>query len=372
MMARPDPTESPRTRTLFVSSNGVGMGHLTRLLAVARRLPETHQTIFLTMSQALSVIHQFGFHAEYLPSHQQTLADIEDWNNWLAIELTEFFDRFSIGGVVFDGNLVFPGLAEAVAARARCPLIWIRRGMWREDQDNSPSLLSGETADLIIEPDDVASELDTGVTAELRGEVQVVNPIRLLDDDEVLSRDESCRKLGLDPDLRYVLIQLGSGNNANVADLIGSVIAALDGSKVQPVIAEWLTSELRYDLWPQVPRLSCYPISRYYEAFDFTVSAAGYNSFNELIGFAVPSILVPNLNRSMDDQRARAEFAGRHGAALHLELDDFSNLDSMLEEIMNSDRRQSIKEQCRLIAKPNGAREAARAVASRAIGESGR
>jgi hypothetical protein len=242
MMARPDPTESPRTRTLFVSSNGVGMGHLTRLLAVARRLPETHQTIFLTMSQALSVIHQFGFHAEYLPSHQQTLADIEDWNNWLAIELTEFFDRFSIGGVVFDGNLVFPGLAEAVAARARCPLIWIRRGMWREDQDNSPSLLSGETADLIIEPDDVASELDTGVTAELRGEVQVVNPIRLLDDDEVLSRDESFRKLGLDPDRRYVLIQLGSGNNANVADLIGSVIAALDGSKVQPVIAEWLTS----------------------------------------------------------------------------------------------------------------------------------
>ena len=371
-MARPNSTESPATRMLFVSSNGVGMGHLTRLLAVARRLPENHETIFLTMSQALSIIDQFGFHAEYLPSHQQTLSDIEDWNNWLAIELTEILDRFSIGGVVFDGNLVFPGLADAVSARARSPLIWIRRGMWRADQDNSPSLLSGEAADLVIEPDDIASDLDTGVTAELRDEVQIVDPIRLLDDDEVLSRDESCHKLGLDPNRLYALIQLGSGNNANVLDLIGSVIAALHGSEVQPVIAEWLTAELRYDLWPRVPRLSCYPISRYYRAFDFTVSAAGYNSFNELIGFGVPSILVPNLNRSMDDQRARAEFASRHGAALHLELDDFSNLDSVLEEIMDSDRRQTMRGQCRLIAKPNGAQEAARAIASRVTGEGGR
>jgi hypothetical protein len=339
------------------------MGHLSRLLAVARRLPDTLEAVFLTMSQALPVVRQFGFHVEYLPFHLQTRSPLEQWNAWLAKTLDQILDAYSIRGVVFDGNVVYSGILDSVLPRNDCPLIWIRRAMWRSDQDNSVSLLSGRGVDLIIEPSDVAADFDTGASADGPGEVVLVDPIRLLDPDEILPRDEGCRALGLDPAERYVLIQLGAGNNYNYIDLIDSVIRILGEWRLaRPVIAEWLTADFGLDLWPEVPRLRCYPISRYYRAFDFTVSAAGYNSFNEILSFGVPAVLVPNLNRAMDDQGARAAFADQHGAAVHLGREMLPELDRVLTAMLHADRRQAMTERCRLIAKPNGAEHAVRLV----------
>lgn len=353
----------PVSPVLFLSSNGVGMGHLTRLLAVARRLPDSVQTVFLTMSQALSVIHQFGFHAEYVPSHSDTQSDIAHWNTWLARFLEQILDAYSIKAVVFDGNVVYPGICNAVSTRANCPLVWIRRGMWRADQDNSESLSSGRAADLIIEPGDIAAKFDSGASIQDRDRVVAIEPIRLLDPHEILPRDESCHKLGLDPDQRYVLIQLGAGNNYNFIDLIDSTVSILKASRVaQPVFAQWLTADLMFDLWPDVPRLQCFPISRYYRAFDFTVSAAGYNSFNEIISFGVPSVLVPNLNRAMDDQSARAAYADQHGAAIHLDQEMLPNLEKILAAMLEASRRQVMTASCLEIARPNGAEEAAQLI----------
>ncbi len=363
MMAQSASSERSTARLLFVSSNGVGMGHLSRLLAVARRLPDSYEAVFLTMSQALSVIAQFGFHAEYVPSQQHTRSDMASWNAWLRRKLDQVLDTYEIQAVVFDGNIVYSGLREAVSSRRNCQLIWIRRGMWRSDQDNSQSLLSRENVDLIIEPGDVASDFDSGASAEQRQGVVFVDPIRLLDPNEVLPRDEACRTLDLDPDACNVLIQLGAGNNYNFVDLIGSAIETLGKSKItRPVIAEWITSDIGLDLWPRIPRLRCFPITRYYRAFDFTISAAGYNSFNEIIGFGVPSLLAPNLNRAMDDQSARAAFADLHGAAVHLDHDMLPILDQVLGAMMDKERRQAMKEKCQLIAKPNGAERAAQIV----------
>lgn len=359
-MVQPASKATPAAQVLLVSSNGVGMGHLSRLLAVARRLPETVNSLFLTMSQALSVVHQFGFHGEYLPSHLQTRSTLEDWNTWLSRTLDQILEAYSIRAVVYDGNVVYSGILESLSARRDCPLIWIRRGMWRPDQENTQSLLSGRNVDLIIEPDDIAGQFDSGASAENRERVVTVNPIRLLDEGEILPRQESCRTIGLDPGDRYVLIQLGAGNNYSYVDLIESVIQILGQSRLaRPVIAEWLTADFGMDLWPDVPRLRCFPISRYFRAFDYAISAAGYNSFNEIVSFAVPSVLVPNLNRAMDDQGARAAFADDHGAAIHLDREMLPELDRVLTTMFDEGRQQAMKEKCQLIAKPNGAEQAA-------------
>ena len=39
-----------RHRVLFVTSNGTGLGHLTRTMAIARRLDERFQPLILTLS----------------------------------------------------------------------------------------------------------------------------------------------------------------------------------------------------------------------------------------------------------------------------------------------------------------------------------
>lgn len=360
MMNRSGDSRLGRPRVLFVSSNGVGMGHLTRLLAIARRLPASIEASFVSMSQGFTVIEQFGFETEYVPCLQHTLSGAEDWNGWLAQTLEHLLDSKPAIAVVFDGNVVYPGLASVVGERS-LPLIWIRRGMWRSDQDTSESVASARHAALVIEPDDVAAALDSGAAERRQGAV-VVDPIRLLEDDEVLTRRESCRVLGLDPDDRYVLIQLGAGNNYNFVDLMQSVIEGLEGLSLRPVIVEWLTAELGFNLWPNLTRLRAFPIGRYVRAFDFVISAVGYNTFNEIISLEVPSVLVPNRNRSMDDQSARAAFADREGAAVHLDDELTPKIAEVLESMLDPERRQMMAANCRRIAKPNGAWSAAQLV----------
>ena len=352
-----------RPRALFLCSNGVGVGHLTRLLAVARRVDRGLDPVFFSLSQAGQVVRRFGFPCEYMPSADVTFADHAEWNEWFELTLAQVLDGYGINTVVFDGSLPYIGMCREVASRRDCRLVWVRRGMWRASQDNSVHLSRSPFADLIIAPGEVAASHDHGATVAAGDGAVAVDPIRLLDEHELLPRRRACAALGLDPHERYMLIQLGAGNNFSFTDLIDRIVARLqrDGG-VRPVIAQWLTSSLPPDLWRGVPRLRCYPISRYYKAFDFSVSAAGYNSFHEVIGYGVPTVFAPNRHEIMDDQAGRAAFADGNDAAIYLDEDAEPLLDTVLTVMLDAANRAALRRGCRRLARPNGAVEAARLV----------
>ncbi|MDQ2676959.1 MAG: hypothetical protein M3Y34_09135, partial [Actinomycetota bacterium] len=56
-------------RILFLSSNGTGLGHLTRSMAIARRLDKSLEPSFFTLSGAAPVVADQGFEVEFAASY---------------------------------------------------------------------------------------------------------------------------------------------------------------------------------------------------------------------------------------------------------------------------------------------------------------
>ena len=58
-------------RVLFVTSNGTGLGHLTRSMAIARRLRSGLEPFFITFSAGAPVVREQGFPVEYIASYDR-------------------------------------------------------------------------------------------------------------------------------------------------------------------------------------------------------------------------------------------------------------------------------------------------------------
>jgi UDP-N-acetylglucosamine:LPS N-acetylglucosamine transferase len=161
-----------------------------------------------------------------------------------------------------------------------------------------------------------------------------------------------------------VLVQLGSGTTRDLNTLMGEVFARLRRfAGLEIVLAQWLNAPTAYDArWPGVRLLSGYPIPRYYRAFDFTISAAGYNSYNDLLRFGIPTIFIANDAQVMDDQGARARFAEQAEAAFNVPETDLSALSDCVAAILQPQVRGFLQDRARSIALPNGAADAARTV----------
>jgi UDP:flavonoid glycosyltransferase YjiC (YdhE family) len=361
-LSRPKPKSAGPPRILFMPKGGVGIGHVARTLAVARRARGRFVPVFATLSEQAGLIERFGYRAEYIPSAVYAGLEQSDWQPWFKTEVSDLIDDYGIGTVVFDGSDPSPALAAAVAAKSNCRLAWLRRGMWQAGFDPSP--IAAELFDLIVEPGDLAAARDAGVTAERRHEVEPVAPIRLLDRHELLDRADAAHALGLDSARPSVLLQLGSGENRDIVamlDVIAVELEKFDG--LQIAVAEWPNASASLRLWKNTRVLKGAPLSLYFNAFDFTIAAAGYNTFHEVMAFGLPAVFIPNSSPGMDDQLSRAEFAQDAGAAVTLHQDNLDDLANVLQLMMNAKARALLRQNCLAMNGANGAEAASDLIA---------
>ena len=129
MSATPAPG-ADRPRILFTTSNGTGLGHLTRSMAIARRLGDEVEPLFLTLSAAAPVVEAMGFAVEYAPSYA-TPASGNDyrWSRRLRARLRAVIAEVEPAAVVFDGTHPYEALLGALPADATA--VWCRRPLWK-------------------------------------------------------------------------------------------------------------------------------------------------------------------------------------------------------------------------------------------------
>ena len=330
----------PERCIVLFPTNGVGFGHFTRMYALARRLRRLDpklEIIFFTTQPTLHLPYLDGFPTYHLagPKKFQGM-DSEGWNAMVQEMLTLVLETHRPQTFVFDGAFPYRGMLDALDTIAVPQKVWLRRGMFRKG--TSIPVDSIGKFDLIVHPEDAVphppSEIEHGV------EVIKVPPMTLIDSDEMWSRAAARRRLGVPEDARVVYVQLGAGQINDIDSDIRKVVnSLLLDEEIHVVLGESLLGDRLQINLDRVHLIRDYPNALFFNAFDMSVQAGGYNSFHEMRCLGIPTLFLPNMNTGMDDQLSRCMVAGEEGWGLI-----HNNHSDLEESIMKLLQHQSLFE----------------------------
>jgi UDP-N-acetylglucosamine--N-acetylmuramyl-(pentapeptide) pyrophosphoryl-undecaprenol N-acetylglucosamine transferase len=345
-------------RVVCYAVDGTGVGHLTRLLSIARwlrryaaALDQKLEVWFLTSSEADGLAFAEGFAAFKIPSktivaeagieRRVYLALAKQWV-WHTLGLlrpdllvVDTFPRGSFGELL--GALDLSRHAAFVYRPVRAEVA---------SRPDFQAMLS--LYDLLLVP-----EADTPVLAPpgVSDRLVHVGPVLSRERWEMTPRDIARERLGIDPAKKCVFVSAGGGGDRGAEAQMDAVVRAL---VADPGLAVVVGTGPLYRGRPFTGVTSLTGRAAEWSlAFDVAVCAAGYNTFGELMFAGVPAVFLPQ-DKLADDQHARARFAMEKGAASILEPG--GDIHSAVRELL---ARPGAGAAARTLVPENGARTAA-------------
>lgn len=320
------------SKTLFIPTNGVGLGHAQRSALIAAELEKAGSAQFAAFPSCVTMLRGKGF---------QTLPLVSKSNAHSASYANDLLNYARLKGavqsgdhIVFDGAYIFDSILRVIREKD-LSATWIRRGLWQPGQVERMPLEREHDFTNVIVPDEAFPELNTAYT--YGSHIHRVPPIVQMD--KLKAADRKKIRSGL-------FKRFGSSATNLLVTMLGGGVAADREMQLQTLCA---LCEARDDVlhlivvWPQgvlSPSLTGWKNSHVVrsqkaltlaQASDLVVSAVGYNSFHEFMYNQIPCVLIPQMAGYMDDQARRAEAAAKRG--LCVVLDEADNLFTLRKEV---------------------------------------
>jgi len=346
---------------ILATSNGVGMGHLARASAIALALKPIANPIIVSMAGGIAEISEYmGIRTEYIPGRDREWMSRDLWDQYLRDRLVALVEETDAKLISFDGVVPYPGVIAAKVKAPHISLVWVRRGLWQQKPQRFVLGLQSAMMDFIVEPGDIARSYDHGPTAK-RKDAQLTSPVSLFQKETALSRAESRKILGLDPDRPAVLVQLGTGDS-DVNEKMTAALSGLIGWKdLQVVLTKKPIDKNGNSLVPDGLDLKVvryFPLAQVLHAFDASVCATGYNGVHELLPAQIPTVFVSNI-RGTDDQEARAQWCHDFGFALRADQADLTDITATVKKLQDPQVRASLSAKCKELPEVSGGAEIA-------------
>ena len=346
---------------ILATSNGVGLGHLARASAIALALKPIANPIIVSMAGGIAEITEYmGIRTEYIPGRDREWMSRDLWDQYLRDRLVALVEETDAKLISFDGVVPYPGVIAAKVKAPHISLVWVRRGLWQQKPQRFVLGLQSAMMDFIVEPGDIARSYDHGPTAH-RKDSQLTSPVSLFQKETALSRAESRKILGLDPDRPAVLVQLGTGDS-DVNEKMTAALSGLIGWKdLQVVLTKKPIDKNGNSLVPEGLDLKVvryFPLAQVLHAFDASVCATGYNGVHELLPAQIPTVFVSNI-RGTDDQEARAQWCHDFGFALRADQADLADITATVKKLQDPQVRASLSAKCRELPEVSGGAEIA-------------
>ena len=332
----------PRECAVLFPTNGVGMGHMSRMVALARsiqRLRPSMEIVFFTTNYVIHHLYQKGFTCYHLPGRKK-FSDMSpsEWNSICEDKLTDVIELHRPSYFIFDGTYPYRGMLNAIKGRKVIHKVWVKRSGDKGKVNPPPDSYSH--FDRMIIPDDFI-EKDGQTMLEIPvNEINTCPPMISVSRHDLFPRGGLRGRLGIPEDATVCLLALGAGVINETSNLRSFVSDNLSQRGVYAIIADSMlnpTNDFSNDPYVRIVRE--YPIMQYRNCFDFAMITGGYNSVHEAVFLRLPSIIIPNNNTLNDDQRSRSLNAADKGGFMVVEEEDFDLLELAIDRICDEDVR---------------------------------
>lgn len=302
----------PKHCIVLFPTNGVGFGHFTRMYALARELRRTDpslEIVFFTPMPTLHILYSEEFPTYHLAGkYKQPNMTSSQWNGLVEDMLHMVFEMHRPSWFMFDGAYPYRGMLNAIASQPTMEKWWMRRGSLKRKKSipvDSTSFFDG-----VIIPRE-------GDELIQRDNEHVVSPIMAVEPEDAWERDFARSRLAVPKEAFLVYVQLGAGRINDIENILEKVLKSLYAhSHVHVVLGESMLGARLPFTHERLRILRDYPNAMYGRAFDAAIQAGGYNSFQEMRRFGVPTLFLPNTETGMDDQVARCQKAEEEGWGL--------------------------------------------------------
>ena len=293
-------------------TNGVGFGHFTRMYALARALRKTDpslEIVFFTPMPTLHILYNEQFPTYHLAGrYKHANMSASEWNGLVEDMLHMVFDMHRPKWFMFDGAFPYRGMLNAIASQQHMQKWWMRRGSIKSNKSipiDSQSFFDG-----VIIPSE-------GWDVEVQDGEHIVAPIKAIEAQDAWGRTFARSRLSVPEVAKVVYVQLGAGRINDIENILQMVLDTLFAHpEVYVVLGESMLGERLAFTHERLRIIRDYPNALYAHAFDASVQAGGYNSYQEMRMFGVPTLFIPNTETGMDDQVVRCRVAEKEGWGL--------------------------------------------------------
>ena len=353
-----------RNSIILFPTNGVGFGHFTRMMALAkaiRKESKDTEIVFFTTMPTLHLLSEEGFIGYHMPGrYKYDSMEPKIWNTLCEEMLNLILLQHSPSHFIFDGAYPYRGMLNAISNwDSRLTKIWLKRGSIKQGVKKLPVDSYG-FFDAILRPGDsvktnFSDEVDNGVI------LKEVSPLLIYDQSSSDSNQSLRQRLDIPDNSVLAYVQLGAGQINNIENLLSIILRILSNyPQCHIIMAESLIGERLNVGQKRLRLLRDFPNSRWFRDIDFSIIAGGYNSYHEMVEFCIPSIIIPNTNTGRDDQVKRIQNASSIGAMVMLKNPNKVTLEAAIDRIMESEVRSLMESRIEKLRKPNGAVEAAK------------
>lgn len=364
-----DSEQIPRIKVLFYAVNGLGLGHLTRMMALWQGFSclEKYQIepFFLTTSHASNLLCRYKIPYVQFPSKsivaQNPIWGYRAMGRLYQALVNDVYDQFRPQVLIVDTFVLGSHFDLASLLRfGNVFKVYVHRAR-KQDAYDLGTIQAQRFYDLVVAPHYRGSEI---IPMPVEHEVPLYWGGPLFFTGNLISRDEVRRFFNVQPAEQLILVTLGGGgdtSNGLLFEEIIQLIETIPNTKI--LLGRGPLEQQSFKANHHILETHYFPLSDLYAGVDWAISAAGYNAFHELLNAGVATIFIPR-QRGLDDQHSRAKRAAECQAAycLNPEQDTITQIKTLIPAMTDSLMRSTVSQNARQYILANHAPEIAQEI----------